>query len=108
MLTILSYKRVEHNYAECGFWVGAYWWFNIVEAILWCGVGIYILNRYLSYKKSYWELAYAGLFFIFGWTDIREVADLPVWLLLFKGLVLAGIIVARFYLVRNFYHGSKL
>jgi hypothetical protein len=108
MLRVLCYKLIEHNYAEGGFWVEAYWWFNILEAIFWCAVGIYMLNRYLDNKKSRWELAYVGLFFLFGLTDVREVADLPVWLLLFKGSILAGIIITRTYLVRNFYRGAKM
>ena len=47
--------------------------------------------RWWSNRKTPFEIIYAGVFALFGITDLFELFDLTVWLWLVKALVLAAL-----------------
>ena len=108
MLDFFSYKLIEYDYAGGGFLPTFYYWFNLAEAIAWFTIGGYVLIRFFRNRKSPCEIVYSALFLLFGITDLREVRNLPVWLLALKAVILAGLLSARFNLKKNHYENLKI
>lgn len=84
-----------------------YHWMNAVEALIWLGFAVAVLYRNRRHRKSSLELFYAGLFFLFALTDAREMFVVQPWLILFKGVVLVGILWARYVVCKRYYPESK-
>jgi uncharacterized membrane protein len=80
---------------------------NCVEALIWLGFAVAVVYRNRRHRRSSLELFYAGLFFIFAMTDVREMFVVQPWLILFKGLVLVGILWVRHVVRKRFYPESK-
>ena len=93
---------IDYDYAVDGAWATFYYWFNFTEAMTWILIGAYVFVRFLRSRKSNLEIIYTLLFFIFGLTDFRELQNLPIWLLVFKGLIFVSILYTR-YLLKQFY-----
>ncbi len=108
MWEIVSYRIIDFDYSSGGFLPLFYYWFNVVEGVAWSVIGAYVFGRYLKNRKSVYEIVYSTLFLVFGLSDFREVADLPVWLLGLKGFVLAGLLWVRFILKKDYYPGLKI
>lgn len=95
-LTIWDSRR------NAGSWFDiAYPAFNLFEACCWFGLAIYVLRRALKHDRRPLEFAYASLWFIFGLTDVREAYAQQVVLILFKGVVLVGLLVVRRRVIRG-------
>ena len=108
MLKFFSSKLIEYDYTAGGFIPVFYYRFNLVEAIAWFTIGGYVFIRFMRNRKSFYEIVYAVLFILFGITDIRELRNLPVWLLALKAIILSGLLIVRFYLKRNHYENLKV
>jgi hypothetical protein len=80
---------------------------NAVEALIWLIFAGMVLVRNRQHRRSSLELVYAALFFIFAMTDVREMYVVQPWLILFKGVILAGLLWARHVLCRKYYQESK-
>ncbi len=80
---------------------------NAVEALIWLGFAVAVLYRNRRHRKSSVELVYAGLFFIFAMTDVREAFVVQPWLIVFKGLVLLALLVVRQKVRNKYYPESK-
>ena len=100
--SIVNFVLIDYDYATDGSWAIFYYWFNFLEAIAWCSIGVYVFARFLRNRKSWLEIIYTLLFFVFGLTDFKELQNLPLWLLAFKGIIFASIIYTR-YLLKPFY-----
>jgi len=64
----------------------------VAEAIAWFVIALYVLARFYRFRRTSLELAYAGLFVLFGLSDLRESYVVQPWLILAKGGVLAGLL----------------
>ncbi len=84
-----------------------YAWFNVLEGLAWMVIAGYVMVRFVRLRRSWWEVAYAGLFVLFGLSDWRESYVVQPWLILAKGVVLAGILLLRRYLIRRHYPGYR-
>ena len=80
--------------------------FNIVEAVFWFGIGLFVLARYLRHRKTWYELQYSLSFTLFGFTDLIETHSTTVWLLCFKAACLLAILQGR-KLVLTHYPAAK-
>jgi len=69
--------------------------FNLIEALFWFGIGVYVLARYCRHHKSWYELQYSLSFTLFGITDLIETQATTVWLLCFKAACLLAILQGR-------------
>ncbi|GAA5496294.1 hypothetical protein Rhal01_02477 [Rubritalea halochordaticola] len=76
--------------------------FNWVEAASWMGIAIFIAMRFFRERRTRLELVYALSFVAFGFTDVLEVYELTVGLLLVKALVLMSILVCRYHVLRAY------
>jgi len=82
-------------------------YFNLAEAAVWVMFAGLVLIRWVKYRRSYWEWAYAALFLAFAWTDFREASILQSWLLWVKALLFCVIIRLRGWLIRTHYPASR-
>jgi len=104
----MTTNLIDYDYAAGGFWPRFCLCFNALEAAAWFAIGAWVFARYLRNRKSPLEILYAVLFVAFGLTDIREIASLPVWLLLLKAIILAAIVAIRGNLKRHHYPTLRL
>ncbi len=81
--------------------------FNLIEAVFWLAIGLYVLIRYLRHRKTWYELQYSLSFSLFGITDLIETHSTTLWLLGFKAACLLAILQGR-KLVLGFYPDAKL
>jgi hypothetical protein len=95
MWDVINLRIVEHDYTAGGGWEAFSYWFNLLEGVVWFGIGGYVFNRFLKNRKSHLEIVYAMLFCVFGLTDFREIYDLPVWLFAAKAVIFGAIILVR-------------
>lgn len=94
--------------SAAGPWDALYRGFNLFEAGCWFLFASLVARRWWSYRRSGWELLYAGAFAAFGWTDVLEASSQSAPLVLVKGLILAALIVLRNRAVRTWYAGARL
>lgn len=80
--------------------------FNLIEALIWFALGIFVLVRYARHRKTWYELQYSLSFTLFGLTDLLETHATPIWLLAFKAACLLAILQGR-KLVTAHYPGAK-
>jgi len=92
---ILNYEIIRIQGLNLIGWNVFYIVFNFIEAILWFGIAIYVLLRYIRNKKTGYELLYVLSFFVFGVTDIIEAWGMTLCLLLLKGVCLLAIFQGR-------------
>ncbi|HVX14969.1 MAG TPA: hypothetical protein VHC22_27510 [Pirellulales bacterium] len=85
----------------------AYHWMNMAEGCAWCLLAVLVLRRFLRYRKSRLEIAYAAAFVTFGLSDFVEARVLTTWLILAKGANLAILFLLRLHLLRRYYPASK-
>lgn len=69
--------------------------FNAVEALCWLGIAMAIFFRFLKYRKTNAELAYALSFLAFGLDEVIETSGTSLLLRLFKGACLMAILGFR-------------
>jgi hypothetical protein len=86
----------------------AYHGFNLFEGAAWLILSGLVLSRFLKYRRSTWEVAYALAFFTFGLTDFREAYALDSWLIWLKAANLLVLIRLRSLVMSRHYRGSKL
>ncbi|HZL90728.1 MAG TPA: hypothetical protein VFB96_20335 [Pirellulaceae bacterium] len=94
--------------ASGGWFTHVYSWFNVVEGWIWIVFAALVLRRYLKCRRSPSELAYAAAFFTFGLSDFRESYALESWLVLFKAVNLAALLILRWNVLRRLYPEYKL
>lgn len=86
----------------------AYHWLNLAEATAWFVIAAVVARRlYRQRRRPGWELVYAGLFVLFGLSDVIEAYRVPLWLVAAKGLNFAAIVAVRQLIVRRVYVGAK-
>ncbi|MEM9882940.1 MAG: hypothetical protein AAF800_08490 [Planctomycetota bacterium] len=95
--------------AEAADWVAhAYHWLNVTEAFAWFAVAVYVGRRLVrQHRATVWESVYVMLFVVFGVSDLIESRVVPVWLIVAKGLIFAGIVGVRWKLVKDHYPQAK-
>lgn len=90
---------------------------NVVEAIAWFAVAVWVLVRLkrrkpvggaLGLSGAAWCRIYALAFVVFGLSDVMESQVVPVWLVAAKGVIFAAIVGIRFVVVRKCYPGAKM
>ena len=84
-----------------------YHWINLVEGGAWVVFAVLVLRRYLRHRKSPIELVYALAFATFGLSDFREAYIVESWLILFKAVNLAALLVLRSIVIKRHYPGSR-
>jgi hypothetical protein len=67
-----------------------------------------VAARFIRFRRSWLELAYAIAFVAFGLSDFKEAYRLESWLLLFKGINLIALLWLRHLVIRNWYPTSKI
>ncbi len=98
---------IWHSQHNRGNWFDvAYPAFNVVEALCWFGVALYVVRRAIKHNGSRFEFGYASLWFVFGLTDLREAYAQQIGLIAFKGLVLAALLLMRRRIIRR-YPGAR-
>jgi hypothetical protein len=89
-------------------WFGApYHAFNLFEGAVWVVLSGLVLRRFLRYRHSKIEAAYALAFLTFGLTDFREAYSLESWLVLCKAANLLALIWLRSHVINRYYPESK-
>ena len=81
---------------------------NMLEAVAWFAVAAWVVRRHVRKRGGRWDWVYAGLFAVFGLTDVVESQVVPVWLVGVKGLVFVLILLVRWVVVRRYYVGAKM
>ncbi|MEM6553002.1 MAG: hypothetical protein AAF750_12870 [Planctomycetota bacterium] len=81
---------------------------NLCEAVAWFAVAVWVIRRHRRRGGGRWDWVYAGLFVVFGLTDVMESQVVPLWLVAVKGVVFGGIVGVRFVVVRRYYVGAKM
>ena len=108
MWRLINYRLIDYAYLKGSCWELFYRWFNVVEAAVWLAIAIYVFSRYLRNKKTPYEIVYSTLFVLFGLSDLREILNLPVWLLAVKAIILTSILYTRSFLKKRFYNTMKI
>ncbi len=80
---------------------------NGVEALIWLGFAVAVVYRNRRHRRSSLELFYAGLFFIFAMTDVREMFVVQPWLILFKCVILVALLWVRHVIRKRHYPEAK-
>lgn len=88
-------------------WDNWAYWFNLTEAAAWFVIAGLVVVRWARFRRSFEELFYAGLFAMFGLTDVREAFVLETWLLWVKALNFAAIVWLRQRLLKTHYPGWR-
>lgn len=84
-----------------------YHWINLVEGCAWLLLAALVLRRWSRGARSHVELLYALAFVTFGLSDFREAYVVESWLILFKGVNLAALLVLRWIVIRRYYPASR-
>lgn len=84
-------------------WHVLYHWFNVAEGSVWVWLGLVVAKRFLLFDRSLWEVAYAVAFLMFGVSDFIEAQSLYVWLIAWKALNLAILLLLRRYVLKHCY-----
>jgi hypothetical protein len=87
--------------------VHIYSWVNRIEGVFWLAFAGLVLARFLRHRRSALELAYALAFLTFGLSDFVEAFIVQPWLILFKGINFAAIIVLRWIVIGRYYPESR-
>ncbi len=82
--------------------------FNLFEGAAWLTISALVLRRFLRYRHSKIEIAYALAFFTFGLTDFREAYVLQSWLIWLKIANLLLLFWLRALVIKRHYPESKL
>ena len=82
--------------------------FNLFEGFCWICFSCLVLHRYLRFRHSVIEIAYALAFFSFGLTDFREAYVLESWLVLVKLANLVALVALRSIVMRRYYPDRKM
>jgi hypothetical protein len=82
--------------------------FNLFEGVCWVVFGLLVLRRFLVFRRSPLEIAYALAFFTFGLTDFREAYVLQSWLVWVKLVNLIALVWLRSIVIRRWYPASKV
>jgi hypothetical protein len=82
--------------------------FNLFEGTAWLILSGLALRRFLRYRRSRVEVAYALAFFTFGLTDFREAYALDSWLIWLKAANLVVLIRLRSLVMSRHYPRSNL
>lgn len=92
-----------HSQRNAGGWFDVvYPAFNIVEAICWFAVAVYVWRRARRHAGRRLEFLYAALWLAFGLTDLREAWAQQTWLILLKGCLLGVLLVLRRIVLRRY------
>lgn len=78
-------------------------WFNLFEGAVWIVFAALVVRRYLRFRHSSIEVAYAVSFVLFGLTDFREAYFVQSWLLWVKLVILVALFGLRRSVMRRFY-----
>ena len=76
--------------------------------VIWLLLAALVAARFIRFRRSWLELAYAIAFVAFGLSDFKEAYRLESWLLLFKGINLIALLWLRHLVIRNWYPTSKI
>ncbi len=95
LYNLLNYPLVSPDWGYYGGIKMAYQGFNLLEGIFWIILSGYVYRRQLPNVTRILTLQYTIAFFCFGLTDFVEVFQMPLWLLLIKGVFLALILITR-------------
>lgn len=104
---LLTYRIVDVSRENLGTYWFFYFGFNTVEAVAWFTFAAIVLFRWTRNRKSPLEVLYSLLFLLFGISDVIEIIFYPLWLLLAKAIILAGLLFTRRHLIRVHYAGKK-
>jgi len=102
MLGFLDYTITQCGNEPVGWFDTLYVSFNWFEAAAWFALALFIWGRFLKYRRTKIELSYGFYVFVFGVTDVLEVYELTVNLLLIKAAVLCCILACRAYVIREY------
>lgn len=106
-LRVLQYEIVAIDYSTIGMLQIFYFGFNLVEAIAWFVVALLVFTRWHRHANSGVEIIYGSSYALFGVSDLLELQNLTVWLLLVKGVLLLSILLCRRFVLRHYYTGAK-
>jgi hypothetical protein len=81
--------------------------FNAFEAFAWFCFSAFVGGRFIARRKTWYEILYALSFFAFGVSDVMEIFQTTVGLLLVKGIILISILACR-KVVLQFYPLAKV
>lgn len=103
----LTYRIVDVSRENLGAYRLFYVGFNAVEALAWFAFAVIVFYRWRRNRKTKLEVVYSVLFLVFGLSDVMEIIAYPLWLLVAKGAILAGLLLTRRHLIRAHYVGKK-
>lgn len=83
-------------------------YFNLIEATAWFTFAVLVIWRWLRFRKSWLEVAYAAAFVMFGVSDAIESQVLTSWLLWWKAFNLLILFRLRSLILRRFYPDRRL
>ncbi len=83
-------------------------YFNLCEATAWFIFAMLVFRRWLRYRRSSTEIAYLIAFLLFGVSDIIEAWKLTSWLLWWKVLNLAILLLLRRTIICRYYPDQRL
>jgi len=104
---LLTYRIVDVSPETLGGYRPWYAGFNAFEAAAWFTFAACVLLRWHRHRKSRLEVVYSCLFLFFGLSDVMEIIAYPLWLLLAKAAIFAGLLLTRRHLIRVHYVGKK-
>lgn len=107
LFELLTYRIVDVSRENLGTYRLFYVGFNAFEAVAWFTFASIVLCRWNRNRKSRREVMYSLLFLLFGISDVIEIVFYPLWLLLAKAIILAGLLLTRRHLIRVHYPGKK-
>jgi hypothetical protein len=103
---LLAFVIIDPNQQTWGFFYPFYIGFNALEALAWFSFGLFVAVRFIAHRKTWYEILYSLSFLAFGISDVMEIHQTTVGLLLAKGIILISILACR-KVVLSFYSFSK-
>jgi hypothetical protein len=92
---LLALVLIDPDLKTWGFVYSWYVGFNAFEASAWFAFCLFVASRFALHRKTWYEILYALSFLVFGVSDLMEIYQTTVGLLIVKGIILASILACR-------------
>jgi hypothetical protein len=76
--------------------------FNAIEALAWFFFCLFVAVRFTIHRKTGYEILYSLSFLAFGISDVMEIHQTTVGLLLAKGIILISILACRKVVLKSY------
>ena len=103
---LIEIVLIDPDQKTWGFVYNLYVGFNAFEAVAWFAFCLFVAVRYIAHRKTWYEILYSLSFLVFGVSDVMEMHQTTIGLLVVKGIILASILACR-KVVLNFYPLAK-